>query len=80
MTTPSPSEGGESFPSFGGAGVVKNKLRSPKNSTDILLFFVFFLLFRVKKVKTKYLFTRLDVLHFAIDLLQRPPHLGVQRE
>jgi hypothetical protein len=36
MTTPNPSEGGESFPSFGGAGVVKNKLQSPKNSTDIL--------------------------------------------
>jgi hypothetical protein len=36
MTTPSPSEGGELFPSFGGAGVVKNKLQSPKNSTDIL--------------------------------------------
>jgi hypothetical protein len=39
MTTPSPTEGGESFPSFGGAGVVKNKLQSPKNSTDILQIF-----------------------------------------
>jgi hypothetical protein len=27
---------GELFPSFGGAGGVKNKLQSPKNSTDIL--------------------------------------------
>ncbi|MDR0610391.1 MAG: hypothetical protein LBG58_09800 [Planctomycetaceae bacterium] len=36
------------------------------NSTDILHF--------------PYLFTRLDVLHFAIDLFQRTPPLGVQRE
>jgi hypothetical protein len=52
MTTPSPSDGGESVPSFGGAGVAKNKLQSPKNPTDILQYILF-----KKTLKTKGFFS-----------------------